>query len=212
MINNYKHIIWDWNGTLFDDVTLSVDIINNILIRRKLKTLTLADYRNIFTFPVQNYYEKAGLDFQKYPFEILGKEWMEEYENRKHEARLYSGTKMVLEYISQNTQEQSILSAYSQQTLIEIIEHFKLRKYFSHLVGLDHIYATSKIGLGKELMKKLGKKKGEVLLIGDTIHDYEVAIEIGAECLLIANGHQSKEKLLTCGVNVIETLEDIFNE
>ena len=212
MIKNYKHIIWDWNGTLFDDTSLSVDIINRVLKRRNLSPLSMQEYRDIFTFPVKNYYEKAGLDFSKYSFAELGKEWMDEYENRKLECNLHSGARNVLAYVKSKSGEQSILSAYSQHTLVEIVKHFELDHFFSHLVGLDNIYAVSKVDLGKELMKQLGNGKGEVLLIGDTVHDYEVAMEIGADCLLIANGHQSKKKLLECGVNVLDSIIELINE
>jgi phosphoglycolate phosphatase len=208
-MNHVKHIIWDWNGTLFDDVELCREIINGILARRNLSELSLAAYRNIFTFPVQIYYEKAGLDFTKYPFEELGREWMDEYEFRKSECRLHKGAVDILDKISEKGIGQSILSAYSQHTLEEIVRQFGLDRYFSHMAGLDHIYATSKIENGRELMKKLGNSKGEILFIGDTIHDYEVAEEIGAGCILIADGHQGKKKLEVCGVPVFNTIKDI---
>lgn len=204
-----KHIIWDWNGTLFDDVELCRDIINGILLRRGLAGLSLETYRKIFTFPVKNYYEKAGLDFNIYPFEQLGKEWMAEYELRKIECTLHEGTHEILDLISKKGLGQSILSAYSQHTLEEIVKQFGLDRYFSYMVGLDHIYATSKIENGRELIKRLGNNKGENLFIGDTVHDFEVASEIGADCILIANGHQEREKLKSCGVPVYNSLREI---
>lgn len=210
MIKNYKHIIWDWNGTLLDDVELSLNIINKILTERNIKSLSLNEYRDIFTFPVQDYYEKAGLDFNKYPFAELGKEWIDEYEKHKLKCKLHDGVEKMLKMIVEKTEGQSILSAYSQYTLEEIVKYFKLENYFSHMVGLDHIYATSKVELGHMLMKKLGNGKGEVLLIGDTIHDYETAREIGADCILIANGHQSKDRLLSCGVKVFNNLNEML--
>jgi phosphoglycolate phosphatase len=92
---------------------------------------------------------------------------------------------------------------------VEIVRQFGIERYFSHMVGLAHIYATSKIENGKALMKKLGNGKGENLFIGDTVHDFEVAEEIGAGCILIADGHQGKEKLEACGVPVFNSLKDI---
>jgi phosphoglycolate phosphatase len=208
-VYSIKHIIWDWNGTLFDDVELCLDIINGVLVRRNLNPLSLEDYREIFTFPVQDYYEKAGLDFNKYPFEILGREWMDEYEKRKGTCRLHKGAGNALNLISQKGIGQSILSAYSQHTLEEIVLHFGIKKYFTHMVGLDHIYATSKLENGRELMKKIGNGKGETLFIGDTVHDYEVAEELGINCILIAEGHQVREKLESCNVPVFNSLEEI---
>ncbi|MDH7606093.1 MAG: HAD hydrolase-like protein, partial [Melioribacter sp.] len=106
--------------------------------------------------------------------------------------------------------EQSILSAYSLHTLEEMINYFNLRKYFKYIVGLDNIYAASKLHLGIDLMKKLGNGKGETLLIGDTLHDYEVASEIGADCILVANGHQSKNILLVSGTKVIDNILELL--
>ena len=210
MLNKYKHIIWDWNGTLLDDVTLSVDIINGILTRRNLKILTLEEYKNIFTFPVREYYIKIGLDFTKYPFEELGIEWMNEYERRRSECNLHTEAERILNHISGLGIEQSILSAYPHKTLIEIVKHHNVDSFFTYLVGLDHIYASSKIELGKILIEKLDHSRGEILLIGDTVHDFEVANEIGADCILVAEGHQSKEKLLKCGTPVLDKLGDLY--
>ena len=45
--SSYKHIIWDWNGTLLDDAWLFVDIMNKILYQRKMNKITVKIYRNI---------------------------------------------------------------------------------------------------------------------------------------------------------------------
>lgn len=211
MIEKYKHIIWDWNGTIFNDVELCVDLINKLLEPRGLKTVTLAEYKNVFTIPVRDYYAELGFDFSKESFEVVGKQWMDEYERRKFECGLHAGVVDVIKKINQLGMGQSILSAYTQHTLEKMVEHFDLTKYFSHLVGLDNIYAASKLHLGKDLMKRLGNGRGETLLIGDTLHDYEVATEIGADCVLIANGHQSKEKLKSSGVTVLDDLTHLFS-
>ena len=210
MAHIYKHIIWDWNGTLFNDVELCVKLINSVLTKRDLPALSVERYRSIFTFPVKDYYALAGLDFTKYSFEELGKEWMDEYQERRFEVGLHSNTEEALNKIYSNGIEQSILSAYKHDTLLELVTHFNLNRYFTHLTGLDHIYATSKLDLGRDLMKKLEHLNNNVLLIGDTVHDFEVAQAMNIGCILIAEGHQSKEKLLLCGVDVYDSLEQVI--
>ena len=212
MPNAYKHVIWDWNGTLFNDVELCVDVLNGLLIKNGLPPLTLEKYRNIFTFPVRDYYAKAGLDLEKYSFEDLGQEWMDEYQRRRLEGKLFPGIEEFLSLINSNGIKQSILSAYKQDTLLELVNHFNLHRYFSHLIGLDNIYAASKLELGKNLMTKLNRQNGNVLLIGDTIHDFEVAREIGSGCVLIANGHQNKKKLVGSGAKVYDNLEHVIEQ
>ena len=209
MFSNYKHIIWDWNGTLLNDVGLCVDIINGILSKRNLDSLTIKYYRDIFTFPVKSYYKKAGFDFNQYTFEEVGKEWMDEYERRRNECDLHDGAIEILSQLKRKKIKQSILSAYPHKTLIEIVSRLKLNDFFTHIIGLDNIYATSKLELGKELIKSISNGEGKVLLIGDTEHDYEVAKEIGADCVLIADGHQSKEKLIACNVPIFDSLSEL---
>lgn len=215
MIEKYKHIIWDWNGTILNDVDLSLNLINGLLTMYNLKTLTLHEYRDCFTIPVRKYYEKAGFDFAKDSFEVIGKKWMDEYERRKYECGLYTGIKEVLEKINNLNIGQSILSAYSQHTLEEMVEHFGLTKYFTYIIGLDNIYAASKLHLGKDLISRLGVENGEVLLIGDTLHDLEVATEIGADCILVAAGHQNEAVFKSLdsdakSIKIIETIEQLI--
>jgi phosphoglycolate phosphatase len=212
MIHDFKHIIWDWNGTLLNDTALCLNIINGLLKSKNLKTLSLEDYRLIFDFPVKNYYEKVGFNFKEYSFEEVGKEWMDEYEIRKGETVLFEGTKDVLDYISSLGIGQSVLSAYSLHTLIEIISSHDLTKYFKHITGLDHIYATSKLEIGKELIKKLDVPLSKIVLIGDTIHDHEVASELGVQCILIANGHQSRDRLLSSGFPVLNDIRELITD
>ena len=85
----YKHIVWDWNGTLVDDTWLFVDIMNGVLKNRKLNGITLDDYRNVFDFPVQDYYQKLGFNFEDEPFESAGLDFIKIYDDRKFEPKLF---------------------------------------------------------------------------------------------------------------------------
>lgn len=210
MLKKYKHIIWDWNGTLFDDVFLCCDIMNALLSRRSMQQITLDTYRNVFTFPVKEYYKDVGHDVSDENWEILSYEFINEYEARKNECTLFTDALIVLDYIRNLGLSQSVLSAYSQNTLEEMIDHFGLSKFFIRLIGLDNIYAESKMHNGRKWMQELGYPKGEVLLIGDTVHDCEVAHEIGADSILIAQGHQAKSKLIVCTSTVINSLKDLL--
>jgi phosphoglycolate phosphatase len=209
LINSYKHIIWDWNGTLLNDVDFCKKIINRILVENKLPELSLKKYREIFTFPVQDYYKTAGLDFSKTSFEILGKDFINEYEIEKFSCNLYENVVEILSAIHKKGIKQSVLSAYLQDNLINVLDHYNLAEYFDNIVGLDNIYAGSKTHLGLKLIEELDAKKNEVLFIGDTLHDAEVAEAMGVKCILIANGHQVKEKLILNGNLVLDHLGDL---
>lgn len=209
-LKKYKHMIWDWNGTLFNDVKLCADIMNNLMKRNNLGSISVDEYREVFTFPVKKYYELLGHDIGEENWEKISHEFIDEYEERKFEQTLYPDSQFILGEIDKMGISQSVLSAYSQHSLEKLIQHFGLTKYFIRLVGLDNIYAESKLENGIEWMKELGYSKGKVLLVGDTIHDCEVANEIGADPVLLSIGHQSKEKLLACGVPTIDSLSQLL--
>ena len=210
MIKNIRHIIWDWNGTLFDDVDLCVENINWLLKKYNYLPITKERYKEIFTFPVIEYYRRAGFNLEQLDFTKIGKEWMDRYEQKKYQAKLADGAEEIVKIFFDKGIKQSILSAYSEDTLIEIIDRFGLKNFFTNIVGLDNIYAESKINLGKRLIQKIDTNKDEILLIGDTVHDFEVAQELGCKCILLSSGHQSRKELEKCGVEVVDELKDLM--
>lgn len=209
---NYDHIIWDWNGTLFNDVDLCVSVVNNLLEKYSLKKITKEEYRERFDFPIENYYREVGFDFSKYTFKQLGREWMDEYEERKYEAGFYHDIIDALNFFRKENIGQSILTAYQLSELGLMLSRLKIENYFEETTGLDNIYAESKIQIGKNLIKKLETKYKSFLLIGDTKHDLEVAAELGIDCVIVSRGHQSKNKLVQNGAIVFESIEEIVSK
>ena len=209
-INKYKHIIWDWNGTLLDDGWLFVDIMNSILSKRCMKEITLEEYKNIFGFPVKEYYKKLGFDFSEEPFEKCGLEFIDEYKKRRYEANLYTQVIPILCKLNKLGVKNSILSAQHQLLLDDLVQYYNIHSYFDKISGLDNYYADSKVKNGSSLINLLNIDPKHILMIGDTDHDFEVAQNLKVDCYLICNGHQSKSKLKQTGANLLNDLDDIL--
>ena len=207
----YRHVVWDWNGTLLDDGWLCVDVMNGVLRSRHMPELSIDRYRDVFNFPVIDYYRALGFDFQQESFEVVGTEFIEAYEARRHEARLHTDTIAVLNHLRDAGISQSVLSAYRQETLDELIAWFGLTDYFDRLVGLQDHYAHSKIDNGVRWIAELSHRPHDVLLIGDSVHDFEVAEAMNVDCILIANGHQSRARLGACGAPVLDALSQLLS-
>jgi phosphoglycolate phosphatase len=209
-VNHYKGIIWDWNGTLLNDTQLAVESMNNMLSKRGLPVLSVDRYKSIFTFPVKEYYRLAGFDFGKEPFEIPALEFIDQYNRLVWDCSLQESAIEVLNYIKKCGIPQYILSAMMQETLDQCLEYYRINHFFGHVSGLGDHYANSKLETGRQMLKKLDTQPDELLLIGDTVHDFEVASELGCPCILIAHGHQSFERLKTTGAIVLEDLAQIL--
>ena len=88
--------------------------------------------------------------------------------------------------------------------------YYSINKYFDFIVGVDNYIADGKIERGGVLMEKINCKRSEIILIGDTNHDYEVAQNLKIDCLLISHGHQSSKLLRSVSHNVVKNFNQLF--
>lgn len=195
-MKNYSTIIWDFNGTLLDDVDACIRSANRLLANHHLPPLTSPDqYRSIFGFPIENYYRRLGFDFTLTPFADLAIEWVNYYAEFSKDSKLYEGIPDLLEKIRQKGIPQIILSATQKSMLEEQTKSLKINTFFTELLGLDNIHAKSKEAIALSWRKRHPDET--LLFLGDTDHDAQVAKAIHADCILFASGHQSKSYLQT---------------
>jgi phosphoglycolate phosphatase len=207
----YTHIIWDWNGTLLNDAWLCVEVMNRMLTERELAPLSLEKYRTIFDFPVRDYYNKLGFDFNAEPFESVGMEFMIMYNLRQSECMLFRDAPVILEILRKEGYRQYILSAREENDLRLETEKLGVSVFFDNIVGLKDHFAHGKSDIGRMLLKEINVAPDKIVFIGDTHHDAEVAAELGIDCILIPNGHHSEERILDCGVPVAYSLMELLD-
>jgi len=207
--SKYTHIIWDWNGTLLNDNWLCVEVMNTMLASRHLPLLTLDHYRDIFDFPVKDYYLVLGFDFSKESFEIVGMDFMNRYNLRQEECSLHEDAEITLKCLAQKGFRQSILSAREQSELRQETIDLEVSSYFDHIDGLEDHYAHGKTDVGIRLLKELNVEKEKILFIGDTRHDAQVAKDLEINCVLIPNGHHSEARLQATGFPIVQSLIEL---
>lgn len=202
-----RQILWDWNGTLVDDAPLSVDIINGVLAEYGLSPITLDHHRRIFDFPLTHYYERLGFDLTRWDFETVGAGFIRGYRERWREAPLHPDALPALEAFRAAGLRQDILSATRQDMLDQAIAYYDLGPFFGSLTGQDNIYARGKLEAGRRWLAESGLRGEEILLIGDTLHDRDIALELGMRCILVPRGHQGAGKVEDAGVPLRPDLE-----
>lgn len=206
----YSHIIWDFNGTILDDVMAGIKSENVLLSRRNMPLIeSIEQYHRYFCFPIVEYYKKLGHNFDKEDYNDLAIEWVTEYLKFSRESRLNDGIRDALDKFKKEGCCQIILSASEKEMLTKQVRELEIYDYFDEILGLDNIHANSKAEIANEWVEM--KKPRKALFIGDTTHDYEVACCINADCVLVAKGHQSRDTLLKCGVPVFNTFYDMLS-
>jgi phosphoglycolate phosphatase len=204
------NIIWDWNGTLLNDLDLCIMSINTLLERRKLPLLSNQSYRDVFSFPVRDYYLAIGFDFAMEEFSMPAQEFIDLYETGVNGCRLHDWAVKVLSHFRDNGFRQFILSAMHQDMLEKTLKHNEIYHYFEGVAGLNDHYAVSKVERGRQLILRFNINRERTLMIGDTNHDFEVAQDLGIACILVADGHQSLQRLENTGTSVVKNLAELM--
>lgn len=204
-VSPIRQVLWDWNGTLLDDLTYAIGVRNRTFPAFGLPRIgSVAEYHRQFTFPVRRYYERAGVTDET--FVAVAHAWMAEYVRGFGTVPLHGDAVETLARFAAAGVRQAVLSATRRDMLESQIARFPIRAYFTDVLGLSDIYARSKEAVGLDYLARCGVPAASTLMIGDTLHDAEVARAMGTGCVLVARGHQSRETLLTAGVPVMDTL------
>lgn len=200
-----KYIIFDFNGTVLDDLDVCIASENMTIKHFGLNRAPLSkeEYLKIFTFPVKNYYERVGFDWSVYSYEEVGKYWFDCYCSLKDEYKIHDGVIDFLKKCRDKGYINILLSASSLDALKIQLKELDIEEYFDEVLGIDNIYAGSKVDIALNWIKDKNPK--DCLMLGDTLHDLEVAKAMNVECYLIAGGHQDKETL-------IKNHDKVFND
>lgn len=204
-MKKYDYVIWDFNGTLLDDVRTGIDSVNELLRDRGLCEIESEEkYREVFRFPIIEYYRSLGFDFEAEPYEVLAPLWVELYLENVKRAVLYPDVLDTLREVALSGVKQAVLSATERQMLLSQIADLRISEFFEEIMGLDNIHAGSKLALAYDWRAR--HPLARVLFVGDTDHDSQTAKALGADCVLVCRGHQSKQHLIATGERVEDDL------
>ena len=84
-----------------------------------------------------------------------------------------------------------------------------MTELFTELLGARDIYVKGKVAMALRWIEENGIDAKDVLMVGDTVHDFEVSESIGCDCVLIARGHHSRERLMTTTATVIDSIDEL---
>ena len=206
----YDYCIWDFNGTILDDVQLGLNSVNTLLCEQGLPIIESKDaYRKRFDFPIIEYYKLLGFDFEKCPYEVLAERWVDEYMKNLEDAPMFSDVKMALDFFDSKNVKQTVLSASERKMLLSQLEGLGISDRFEEILGIDNIYGDSKLALAKRWRE--AHKDVRVMLIGDTVHDFENAKLLSADCYIVCAGHQCREKFDGINAKIFASLTELVH-
>ncbi len=204
-----KLVLWDWNGTLLNDAPILWGIFNELMRDYGYGTISFERYQEIYRHPVREMYEDVGFDLSRHSFDEVALKWHDLYRGRMASVSLHDDVVPALTFLSQRGSRQAVLSALPQGLLQDVVRAHGVASFFEEVRGLSDHHAVGKVDVGRVLVERLGIDGAEVTVIGDSSHDAEVAQAIGAKCLLVARGAESRRRLKAHGVPVLDSFADI---
>lgn len=204
------HIVWDWNGTLFDDLHVVVASVNEGLATMGAAPIDLDGYRSHYTRPVKLFYDKL-LDR-----ELSGEEWTEidrvfhdSYRRALVKARLTEDAREALDQAARGGNTQSLLSMFPHPDLVPLVKKLGIEAYFDRIDGLSEGSPGDMKAQYLERHLRLltaGEDPSRVVVIGDTPDDATAAQHVGARPILYDGGSHHRVDLETTGAPVVSSL------
>lgn len=206
------HLVWDWNGTLFDDLDLVVKSVNAGLASVGGPVIDADLYRTHYTRPVKLFYDRLfGRELSTEEWLTLDSAFHTAYVEELGSAYLTHDAHLALEKVAAGGHTQSLLSMFPHEYLLPLVERLGIGHYFDRIDGLSGDGSSPGDLKATYLARHLevltrGDPPGTVAVLGDTPDDAVAARAVGAEVVLYDGGSHHRADLELAGVPIVSTL------
>jgi phosphoglycolate phosphatase-like HAD superfamily hydrolase len=203
-----SHVIWDWNGTLFDDFELTARIAERTFAALGVSGVTGADIRAHFRRPFSEFYGSLlGRPLEPAEYAFIRERYELEYQRELGAIGLQPDAGVALDLVAPRA-SQSLLSMAPDPELQALVDRHGIRARFVLVEGSPRTDSDgNKAGRMGRHMRALGVDPEGTVVIGDTVDDHEAAVANGARSVLVTTGSTSRRQLEATGAPVVDTLE-----
>ncbi len=201
------HLVWDWNGTLLDDLNLVVSATNSAFAAIGAPEVSADEHRRQFRRPISEYYaEVLERAVDQAEFERLDEIFHQAYRVGLTSCALAADATAA---ITSWRGTQSLLSMWFHAELVPAVETYGLVGIFARVDGLRQAVGGGfKSGHLATHLAELDIPGERVVLIGDSIDDADAAASVGGRCVLYTGGFTDPVRLRSSGHPVADTLLD----
>jgi phosphoglycolate phosphatase-like HAD superfamily hydrolase len=199
------HLVWDWNGTLLDDLSLVVEATNQAFAAVGGRSVDSDEHRRTFRRPVAEFYAdvlERAVDAEE--FGRLDRIFHDAYRLGLTTTSLAADAMHALKSWPGS---QSLLSMWFHSELVPAVETYGLTGVFTRVDGLrTEIGGDLKAGHLARHLGELGVPGDRAVLIGDSLDDALAAESVGAAAVLYTGGFTNPARLRASGRPVADTL------
>jgi phosphoglycolate phosphatase-like HAD superfamily hydrolase len=202
-----SHLVWDWNGTLLDDLPIVVEAVNRSIAMFGVAPIDADGYRDHYTRPVRHFYDNL------FGRVVVDEEWLrlnttfhDIYFDLAADADLAPGAREAIDRLDDAGWGQSLLSMSPQDWLSRIVDRLSLTHRLALVDGMSELTGGLKATHMEKHLRLLGMDGESVVVVGDTPDDVAAARHVGARAILFHGGSHHIDVLEAEGVPIAETL------
>lgn len=202
-----RHLVWDWNGTLLDDLAIVVESVSTSIATLGAGAIGPDDYRDHYTRPVRDFYVSLlSRDISDEEWLRLNATFHDEYFRRAETADLTPQALEAMNLLDGGGWTQSLLSMSPRDWLVGIVDRLGIGDRFVRVDGMVEMTGGLKAGYLEDHLRHMGISGKSTVVVGDTPDDVAAARHVGATPILFHGGSHHLELLKGEGVPIAETL------
>ncbi|WP_442762999.1 HAD family hydrolase [Malikia spinosa] len=181
-------IAFDWDGTLFDSTLLITRSIQQAVcdVGGSMPSDAQASY--VIGMGLMQALAHAAPDVPPEQYPRLGERYRHHYLARQHDISLFDGVLPLLADLKSRHHWLTVATGKSRHGLDETLRHVELQRVFDGSRTADETAGKPSPQMLLELMREFGVEPERTLMIGDTTHDLQMALNAGCASLGVSYG------------------------
>ena len=181
-------IAFDWDGTLFDSTRLITRSIQAAVRDVGGREPSDAQASYVIGMGLMQALAHAAPDVPREHYERLAERYRHHYLVRQHEISLFDGVLPLLADLRARQHWLAVATGKSRRGLDEVLRSVELQRVFDGSRTADETASKPSPQMLFELMREFGVEPGRTLMIGDTTHDLQMALNAGCASLAVSYG------------------------
>jgi phosphoglycolate phosphatase len=181
-------IAFDWDGTLFDSTAIITRCIQLAVGDVGGTVPSDKDASYVIGLALMQALAHAAPDVPKEKYPELGARYKHHYMLHQHDISLFNGVLPMLKALRARQHLLAVATGKSRSGLNEALQAVELRGLFDATRTADETAGKPHPRMLHELMAELGVAPERVLMIGDTTHDLQLALNAGCASVGVSYG------------------------
>lgn len=191
-----RHLILDWSGTVADDLSGVLRATNHVMTCHGGKALSLDEFREHFCLPWLDFYRRR---LPHTPLESLEKAFWEVMREEEDRVELLPHAREFLEFARAGGMSVFICTSVAPRSFESQIRRMDVGR----LITRSYVGLLDKRNTIAQILCENRLRPGEVLFIGDMVHDLETARHGGVRSCAVLTGYDRREKLAAAKPDLI---------